>query len=447
MNKLQIQSIRQIGASLFEALVNTDRCDRPRAERSVSDFYISCGRRPPRAFLWFSSPSRAISAAMLCAFTESGRMQMSEEAKTVPLPDEMTLSLSRTVMEPVLFPLTSQWRSWLGNLDLNESSICYTRSMLDLSQFTNDTSLFVYREHMEALLRAAPNVRILIGQVARAEHDIRFKKFSSFQFLHDAVEDIIGGTDDDVFLSELYRTVELLKRLPERQQRFVIDCLLGFVFSAPDDMRVDFNLPKFRYGQQEGEHAARLLVIKQLGGFVNIDIERFTEVSRHCNWWCPFATVCIMVDRPVSIDLDNNGLLHNQTGQACRYEDGWGFSALRGIQVPGSIARGEFGFDAIENEFNVERRRVMIERYGVGRYLAEANAILIHQDRYGRLYFKNQPNGEPLVFLEVLNATPEPDGTWRTYFLRVPPDMRTAHQAAAWTFQLDPETYNPAIQS
>ena len=32
---------------------------------------------------------------------------------------------------------------------------------------------------------------------------------------------------------------------------------------------------------------------------------------------------------------------------------------------------------------------------------------------------------------------PEPDGTYRRYFLRVPPRMRTARQAVAWTFGVD----------
>jgi hypothetical protein len=41
--------------------------------------------------------------------------------------------------------------------------------------------------------------------------------------------------------------------------------------------------------------------------------------------------------------------------------------------------------------------------------------------------------------VQVTNATPEPDGTHRAYWLRVPPGMRTARQAVAWTFDLDEE--------
>ena len=36
--------------------------------------------------------------------------------------------------------------------------------------------------------------------------------------------------------------------------------------------------------------------------------------------------------------------------------------------------------------------------------------------------------------VEVVNATPEPDGSYRHYFLQVPPGVRTAREAVAWTF-------------
>ncbi len=54
---------------------------------------------------------------------------------------------------------------------------------------------------------------------------------------------------------------------------------------------------------------------------------------------------------------------------------------------------------------------------------------------------------EPIVMVEVLNSTPEPDGTRKTYFLRVPPTMRTAREAVAWTFDMDGAAYAPAVES
>lgn len=49
--------------------------------------------------------------------------------------------------------------------------------------------------------------------------------------------------------------------------------------------------------------------------------------------------------------------------------------------------------------------------------------------------------------VEVVNATPEPDGTRRTYWLRVPPQTRTAKEGVAWTFGLDPADYQPLTQT
>jgi len=44
------------------------------------------------------------------------------------------------------------------------------------------------------------------------------------------------------------------------------------------------------------------------------------------------------------------------------------------------------------------------------------------QDDYGKLWRTTLVvDGEPLTVVEVANATPEPDGTRKRYFLRVPP--------------------------
>ena len=49
--------------------------------------------------------------------------------------------------------------------------------------------------------------------------------------------------------------------------------------------------------------------------------------------------------------------------------------------------------------------------------------------------------------VEVVNSTPEPDGTRKTYFLRVPPTTRTAREAVAWTFGLRADAYRPAVET
>jgi hypothetical protein len=49
--------------------------------------------------------------------------------------------------------------------------------------------------------------------------------------------------------------------------------------------------------------------------------------------------------------------------------------------------------------------------------------------------------------VKVRNATPEPTGEFKDYFLRVPPTMARAREAVAWTFSMREEEYLPAVQT
>lgn len=54
---------------------------------------------------------------------------------------------------------------------------------------------------------------------------------------------------------------------------------------------------------------------------------------------------------------------------------------------------------------------------------------------------------EPVCVLKVINSTAEPDGTFKEYFLTVPPEMKTAKEAVAWTFRMTPEEYAPSQET
>jgi len=110
------------------------------------------------------------------------------------------------------------------------------------------------------------------------------------------------------------------------------------------------------------------------------------------------------------------------------------------ILQPETIAAGE-----ITAERNAEVRRVMLERYGQARYIRESGAQVVHRDDWGTLYRAELVDDEPLVMVNVLNATPEPDGSYHDFFLRVPPTVRTALEAVAWTFDMKPQEYAQAL--
>jgi hypothetical protein len=75
-------------------------------------------------------------------------------------------------------------------------------------------------------------------------------------------------------------------------------------------------------------------------------------------------------------------------------------------------------------------------------------AVLVHHDDFGRLWDRGRDaHGDPIRVVEVVNATPDEDGSSRHYFLRVPPTVRTPQEAVAWTFGLGPREYVPVRES
>jgi hypothetical protein len=101
----------------------------------------------------------------------------------------------------------------------------------------------------------------------------------------------------------------------------------------------------------------------------------------------------------------------------------------------------------IRDERNAEIRRVMMERFGHARYIRESGARQINRDDWGTLWRTGVPDDEPLVMVALVNSTPEPDGSFHEYMIRVPPDVQTAHQAVAWTFGLEAHEYVPLAQT
>lgn len=84
---------------------------------------------------------------------------------------------------------------------------------------------------------------------------------------------------------------------------------------------------------------------------------------------------------------------------------------------------------------NVTIRREAIEKIGFNKLIKENAVEKISKDDFGILWKIPTPGKEEdMVIVEVINATKEPNGTFAHYFLRVPPDMTTPHQAVAWSF-------------
>jgi hypothetical protein len=96
---------------------------------------------------------------------------------------------------------------------------------------------------------------------------------------------------------------------------------------------------------------------------------------------------------------------------------------------------------------NVELRRVLLERLGYERFLAEADVEMLDHDHdpggERHLVRVPLPDDEPLVCVVVRCPSTE-----RRYILRVPPEVRTCRQAVAWIAGYDnPDDYRPIAET
>ncbi|MFI2376323.1 DUF6745 domain-containing protein [Streptomyces sp. NPDC018964] len=191
-----------------------------------------------------------------------------------------------------------------------------------------------------------------------------------------------------------------------------------------------------------GQHDAPWLAALHTGGSA---LAGPALVCRSAGWWWPFEKVAVVCERPVALHRDEAGRLDHGDGPALEFPDGFALCAWRGMPVTRDFLDElrTLTPERIRQEENAELRRVMLEYYGYDRYLADSGARPLHRDGTGTLWRVELDGDEPVVMVEVLNSTPEPDGTHRTYWLRVPPTTRTAREGVAWTFGLGAEAYEP----
>lgn len=167
-------------------------------------------------------------------------------------------------------------------------------------------------------------------------------------------------------------------------------------------------------------------------------LEQLTQASV---LWYPHRDFLMLCERPVELHWEtgrgNEGepasQLHHLKGPAAAWSDGWALYAAHGRRVPSWIITQpeRVTVESIEQERNAEVRRMMLECFGWSRYINECGAEVVDSIpmnypvaglRGARLLRKDLPGEpEPLVYLDMINSTPEADGTYRHYLERIDP--------------------------
>lgn len=172
---------------------------------------------------------------------------------------------------------------------------------------------------------------------------------------------------------------------------------------------------------------------------------------------------CMISDKPTVLTVDDQNRPHSDTGPFCRWSDGTSLYSVHGIRVPAWLLEDpdRLTVGAIHTEGNAEVRRVMIERYGISKYVRDAQFETLDADL--------DPIGHPrrllrkgdTVVVELTNSTVDSDGTRRVYHIPVHPELRpmisdtelgdrqamTALNAVASTYGMRGEDYKIEVET
>lgn len=193
----------------------------------------------------------------------------------------------------------------------------------------------------------------------------------------------------------------------------------------------------------------------------------YEQTIENACWWYPHRDFLMVCERPTTINRElvnperprgiGSHRLHRTDGPAVAWPDGWGVYAIHGVQLPGWIIEHpeRITVNYIEREGNAEIRRTMIERYGWARYIADSKCQVVdecasdHAIRglRGAKLLRKELAGEPepIIYLSMVNSSPEPDGHYKTYLERIDPKAyggaaaRNCHAAMAsrWRYRDD----------
>ncbi|MGY8711943.1 hypothetical protein RAD16_39930 [Bradyrhizobium sp. 18BD] len=167
------------------------------------------------------------------------------------------------------------------------------------------------------------------------------------------------------------------------------------------------------------------------------------QLATSVGWLLPHEHCCWLAERPNLLCADARDRLHHASGPALRYPDGWSIWAWRGVEVPRWIIEHQdrITLAAIDDQIDVQVRRCMIEIMTPERYVALGGATRVAEDETGILWRRNWLAADAWAAVEVVNATPEPDGARRHFFLQVPANLHTPREAVAWTYGMRAEAY------
>jgi hypothetical protein len=434
------ESWKEFSDKWVKICLSTEPADRPRAEAAIRGIYKELRYDPPARIEWASSPreGRIMRAAYAVRVAESDEWKgyddllRSSSLSWHCLPGRIQKSsvgitlLSMSGLETVLTALKHFAFDFGGRLF---DRIWIGRYVPELdgipspSQLAHRPAVLEVGLHFTAYLKAYLETHgaMAIGTLLRAgtEHST----------LDDA-EQVLAILGGDEWLSR--------SKFTERDKalEYLREIVRDMFWELPFDGTVTY---------QHVEHAAVYNYCRLNGLCDTYPLnEHLVALFESAAGATAGPTVCWLYERPASIAVDERGRLHRNDGPAITYRDGQSVWAYHRIELwEDAIMRPEtITFDTIPECRNIERRRALIELFGLERFVREmqARGYRSRKDENGTLWKLD----DDIALVEVVNGTPEPDGSYKHYFLPCDPRAETATEAVAGTYGLRPEQYRVA---
>jgi hypothetical protein len=200
------------------------------------------------------------------------------------------------------------------------------------------------------------------------------------------------------------------------------------------------------YGQHDANWVGFYMFFREVCGLVKETdpLVGITMVTKSAGWYLPHQNTCWISERHNVLHRNQDGALHCETGPALSYPDGFSIYAWNGVRVPQRLIMEPETYtkDEVFKADNTELRRTILDRIGWEKafeWLGKPTHT--HTDDTGTLYtFKD--GDTPFNLIQLKDSS-----TARQYILRVPPTVKRAREAVAWTFSMPEELWSPAKET
>lgn len=201
------------------------------------------------------------------------------------------------------------------------------------------------------------------------------------------------------------------------------------------------------YGAHDAGWLSFYDYFREVVGIKDCDkLEGLFDLAKNVGWMNVYEDLVVFQEKPIAIHFDDQKRLHSEVGPSVEYADGFGIYSWHGVAIPKEwiTKRAELTPKMALGWTNIEQRRAACEIVTWARILRELDAKVIESDAdpmIGTLVEVNIPEIGKEKFLKVLC------GTGREFAIPVPPNMKTALEANAWTYDLKPEEYMPEVRT